>query len=139
MSAFEAFMKGNRKAKEEKEYAPTTSFVDENGEPIKWRFKPISTKAFEQLKSDCTKQIVTKNGARAKVDAKELNSQLIAACTVFPNLYDAELQDSYGVTNPSDLLFELVDDPGEYTELTVFVQELCGFDRFGDLVEEAKN
>lgn len=139
MSQFEAFMKGNRKEKEEKEYAPTRAFVDKDGEPIKWRFKPISSKEFEQLKSDCTKQTVTKKGASARVDAKELNSQLIAACTVFPNLYDAELQESYGVTNPSELLFELVSDPGEYTELTSFIQELCGFDRFSDLVEEAKN
>lgn len=58
---------------------------------------------------------------------------------MFPNLYDSELQDSYGVTNPSELLFELVNDPGEYTDLTSFIQELCGFDRFSDLVEEAKN
>ena len=59
---------------------------------------------------------------------------------VVPDLYDAELQDSYDVKTPEDLLKALVDDPSEYSDLRTFIQELSGFDAdLGEEVEEAKN
>ncbi len=65
---------------------------------------------------------------------------MITASVVLPDLYDAELQDSYGVSTPEDLLFAMVDDPGEYNELAAFVQKFQGFDTtFDDKVEQAKN
>ena len=65
---------------------------------------------------------------------------MIAASVVVPDLYDAELQDSYGVSTPEDLLVALVDDPGEYNDLAAFVQKFNGFDAtLDDKVEEAKN
>ena len=139
MSKFEAFMRGNKKAREEKKYAPTKAFVDNDGNAIEWTFRPITSKEFEQLKVDCTKQTITKSGASTKIDVKAMSAKMVVACTVYPDLYDAELQDSYNVGNATDLLYELVEDPGEYTGLVNFVQELCGFDRFGELVDEAKN
>ena len=55
-------------------------------------------------------------------------------------MYDAELQDSYGVSKPEDLLLAMVDDPGEYNDLVNFVQKFQGFDiSFDDKVEQAKN
>ena len=65
---------------------------------------------------------------------------MIAASVVVPDLYDKELQDSYGVADPDKLLLALVDDPGEYNDLAAFVQKFQGFDvSFNDKVEEAKN
>ena len=50
------------------------------------------------------------------------------------------MQDSYGVMSPEDLLFALVDDPGEYDAFTAFVQDFNGFTKsFEEKVEEAKN
>ena len=64
----------------------------------------------------------------------------IAASVVFPNLLDAELQDSYGVKTPEALLKEMVDDPTEFAEFATFVREFSGFDEsINDAVEEAKN
>ncbi len=64
----------------------------------------------------------------------------MAASIVYPDLYDAELQDSYGVKTPEDLLLAMVDNPGEYSDLTAFVQKFQGFDvSFSDKVDEAKN
>ena len=66
--------------------------------------------------------------------------KMIVASVVFPDLYDAELQDSYGVKKPEDLLMAMVDDPGEYNELATYVQKLQGFDiSLNEKVEEAKN
>ena len=47
--------------------------------------------------------------------------------TVVPDLYNKELQDSYGVKTPNDLLYALVDDPGEYSDLCVWIQQFQGF------------
>ena len=41
---------------------------------------------------------------------------------------------------PEDLLLAMVDDPGEYTDLSVWVQRFQGFDTsFEDKVDTAKN
>ena len=65
---------------------------------------------------------------------------MITASIVTPDLFDAELQDSYDVKTPEDLLMAMVDDPGEYNELAAYVQKFQGFDvSFEDKVEEAKN
>ena len=57
-----------------------------------------------------------------------------------PDLYDAELQDSYGVKTPEDLLLAMVDSPGEYNDLAAYVQKFQGFDvSLDDKVQEAKN
>ena len=41
---------------------------------------------------------------------------------------------------PEELLLEMVDDPGEYSNLAVFIQKFQGFDvGFAEMVDEAKN
>ena len=61
------------------------------------------------------------------------------ACTVFPNLNDKELQDSYKVMG-ADALLKTMLTPGEYAEYLTKIQEVCGFDTtMQDEVDEAKN
>ena len=65
---------------------------------------------------------------------------MVVAATVYPDLYDAELQDSYGVKTPEDLLYAMVDDAGEYQNLTVWTQKFQGLSQtFEEKVNEAKN
>ena len=65
---------------------------------------------------------------------------MAAACIVYPNLNDRELQDSYGVMGADQLLGEMIDDPGEYNEFISKIQAYHGFDQaFQDKVDEAKN
>lgn len=65
---------------------------------------------------------------------------MICSATVFPDLLDAGLQDSYGVKKPEDLLYAMVDDPGEYADLCAWMQQFQGFNQtLEDKVEEAKN
>ena len=65
---------------------------------------------------------------------------MIVASTVYPDLYDAKLQDSYGVKTPEDLLYAMVDNAGEYQEFTVWMQKYQGFTQsLDDKVEAAKN
>ena len=77
---------------------------------------------------------------RQKFKTNEYIRKLVTESVAYPDLYDAELQDSYGVKTPEDLLMAMVDDPGEYSEFVAYVQRFQGFDvSFSDKVDEAKN
>ena len=143
MSKFSLFMKANKTAKENGKYAPTKSLTDENGKPLEWEFKHISSKENEDLRDSCTFEVQVKgkpNLFRPKLDSSKYLSKMIVASTVYPDLYDKELQDSYGVMTPEDLVFAMVDDPGEYNGLCEWIQEFQGFTKgLGEKAEEAKN
>ena len=116
MSKFSRFMKANKIAKPNEKYAPTTSLQDENGNPLEWEFKHITSKENEALRDACTIEVPVTgkpNIYRPKVKTAEYLAEMIVASTVYPDLYDAELQDSYGVKTPKELLYAMVDGAGE--------------------------
>lgn len=143
MSKFSKFMKKNKIAKENATFLATKSLVDENGIPLEWTIKPLTTKENDDIRDDCMIDVPVKgkpNVFRPKLNTSKYIAKMICACVVEPNLYDKELQDSYGVMTPEDLLKEMVDDPSEYQDLASFVQNFNGFDTtLTDKVEEAKN
>ena len=136
-------MKPNKTTKANEFYAPTTSLCDENGKPLEWEFKHITSKQNEQMRENCTVDVPITgkpNMYRPKLNTSKYLTQIVVTSTVCPDLYDAELQDSYGVKTPEDLLFALVDDAGEYQDLCVWVQKFQGFTKvLSDKVDEAKN
>lgn len=138
---FERFMKKNKLVKENTTYAATKSLVDENGEPLKWVIRPVTTKQNELMRDECTKEIpMGKPGAfRPKLDLSKYMAKLLVASVEMPNLYDKDLQNSYDVMTPEDLVQAMVDDPGEYQDFVTFVQTYQGFTEMDEEVEEAKN
>lgn len=140
---FSQFMKANKKVKENTTYAATKSIVDKDGNPVLWELRPISSKENTEIRESCMKEIPIKGKTgmyRQKINTSEYISKLLVASCVTPDLYDAALQDSYGVKTPEELLFALVDDPGEYDDFSAFVQKFNGFTTsFEDKVEDAKN
>ena len=143
MGNLNLFLKKNKKVRSNTFYAATKSLCDENSKPVEWEIKALTTKESEDIRSECTTEVpVTgKPGmVRPKVDTKAYIAKLIAACVVFPDLYNKELQDSYGVRTPEDLLKEMVDDPTEYNALAEFIQNFNGLDEsLEEKVKEAKN
>lgn len=143
MSKFSKFMKSNKAVKENGFYAPTRSLCDGDGNPLKWEFRHITSKENEDLRDSCTIDVPITgkpNMFRQKVKSGLYIQKMVAASVVVPDLYDKELQDSYGVMTPEELLLAMVDDPGEYNELASFVQRFQGFNvSFDEKVEEAKN
>ena len=143
MGNLSLFLKKNKKIRENTKYAATKSLLDENGEPLKWEIRALTTKESEDIRVACTMDVPVpgkKGMYRPKVDSKEYIAKLITSCVVFPDLYNKELQDSYGVKTPEDLLKEMVDDPTEYNAFAEFVQGYSGLDEtLEDKVEEAKN
>ena len=143
MSKFAKFMKANKTVKENGFYAATKSLCDENGKPLEWELRHITTKDNERIREDCSKEIPVPgkpNLYRVKTNISLYVQKMITASVVMPDLYDKELQDSYGVVTPEELLLAMVDDPGEYNDLAAFVQKFQGFNTsFEDKIDEAKN
>lgn len=143
MSQFTRFMKGNKIKKENVTFPVTKSLVDENGNPLLWTIKPLSTKENEAIRDECMVDVPVKgkpNMFRPKLNTSKYLAKMLCACVVEPNLFDKELQDSYDVMTPEDLLQAMVDDPGEYQDFATFVQNYNGFNTtLEDKVEEAKN
>ncbi|MBD5114519.1 MAG: hypothetical protein HDT46_04850 [Ruminococcaceae bacterium] len=143
MSQFTLFMKQNKISRPNVKYPASSSLCDKNGKPLEWELKHISSKENDRLRDECTSEIPVagkSNMYRPKLNAAKYIGKLIAASVVYPDLYDAELQDSYGVKSPEELLYELVDDPGEYSELAAYVQKLQGFDiSLEEKADRAKN
>lgn len=142
MSNFNDFMKANKKVKENVRYAATKSLCDKDGNPLEWELRPISTKLSEKIRENCTFEVPVKGKigqVRQRVNTAKFQAEMISAAVVYPDLNDKDLQDSYGVMTPEDLLKEMVDDAGEYTDLMLKVQEISGFTTLAEDVEEAKN
>lgn len=142
MSNFAKFMKANKIQKQNVMHPVTKSLTDENGEPLLWEIKPLTTKENEAIRESCTIEVPVKGKAnqyRPKVDMGKYQTKLICAAIVNPDLNNTELQNSYGVMTPEDLIKEMVDDPAEYTDLMVFIQRLSGFKTLQEEVDEAKN
>lgn len=143
MGNLSLFLKKNKKVRVNAFYAATKSLCDVDGESLKWEIKPLTTTETEDIRSECTTevQVPGKPGMyRPKVDSKLYMAKLVASSVVFPDLYNKELQDSYGVKTPEDLLKQMVDDPTEYNDFVEFVTGFNGLDKTMDeKVEEAKN
>ena len=143
MSNLKLFLKQNKIQKKNTFYPATKSLTDENGNPLEWEIRAVSTNDTEKIRESCTIEVpVTgKPGVfRPKVNSSLFASKLTAAAIVYPDLNDKELQDSYGVMTPEDLIKEMVDDPTEYNNLISFVQSYNGFDEtLQEKVDEAKN
>ena len=117
--------------------------TDDNGKPLEWEFKHISSKENEELRESCTIEVQIKgkpNLFRPKLNSSQYLSRMVVASTVYPDLYDKELQDSYGVMTPEELVFAMIDDPGEYNSLGEWLQRFQGFTKsLEEKVDEAKN
>ena len=143
MSKFNQFMKQNKIQKENTTFPATKSLMDEDGKPLNWAIKPITTKENDAIRDDCTREVAVAgkpNMFRPKLNTSKYVAMMICGSVLEPNLNDKELQDSYGVMTPEELLKEMVNDPGEYGEFASFVQTFNGFTTtLNDKVEEAKN
>lgn len=143
MGNLSLFLKKNKKVKANAFYPATKSLCDENGNPLEWEIKALTTRESEDIRNACTTEVpVTgkKGQYRPQVDSALYIAKLISASVVFPDLYNKELQDSYGVTKPEDLIKEMIDNPTEYNAFAEYVLSYNGLEEsMADKVEEAKN
>ena len=134
-------MAGNANNVENVKFVASKRFV-ENKKPVEWELKAIGSDLDEAIRKECTKKVPI-NGKRGQytqeTDTDKYIAKMCVNCIVYPNLNDAELQDSYGVMGAEELLKKML-LPGEYTELKAKVMEVNGYDMsMEELVDEAKN
>ena len=141
MTDFSVFMAGNATKNETVKYVASKRFAVK-GKPVEWEIKAIDSDLDEALRKECTKKvpIAGKRGQfNQETDTDKYIGKMCVACVVYPDLNNAELQDSYGVKSAESLLKRML-LPGEYTELKAKVMEVNGYDMsMEELVEEAKN
>jgi Phage XkdN-like protein. len=122
-------------------YIASNRFV-EDGKPVEWELKALGSAEAEQLKRKCMVKVAV-TGKRGQFtqdfDGLKYMGLLASACTVYPNLNSAELQNGYGVMSPDDLLKKML-NVGEYDAYLKKAQEISGFsESMDELVDEAKN
>ncbi|WP_101772327.1 phage tail assembly chaperone [Peptostreptococcus faecalis] len=135
MSKFQAFLKGNVKRIETKNIVVSEAFKDENGENIPFVIKTMQNNLWQQLRD---KNTSTDEKGNTKVDAYSLARDVIAESVHYPDLKDAELQESYDALGEK----ELIDKMLLVGEVEMFFQKICEFNGFKEIpekVEEVKN
>lgn len=142
MSNLSAFLSQNAIKVENEKYVASKRFVDEKDDPVEWEICAITSTEDEALRKSCTKRMPVpgkRNMYTPETDYSTYLGKLAARCTVYPNLDDAELQNSYGVMG-SDALLKTMLSPGEYTDYINKVQEVNGFEvPLDEMVDEVKN
>jgi len=140
MSNLQAFFAQNAPFEAIEEFVVSERFKDENGKPIPWKLRTISEAENEEIRKASIQYVKGKGGRRVPETQPEVYlAKVAAACVVFPDLKDVELQKSYGVIGAENLLKKML-LAGEYAALIQKVEEINGFDRdINELVEEVKN
>ena len=137
-----AFLKQNVKQIENEKVIVSERFIDENGDVIPFEVRVLTNDEDEQIRKQCTykKQIPGKKYQYMnETDYDKYVGMQAVACTVYPDLKDSSLQDSYGVMGELNLLKAML-TPGEYANYLGAVQKINGFDKdMEDIVDEAKN
>ena len=136
------FFAENAAKSEHIKYAASPRFQSADGTPAEWEIRAISGTEDEALRKGCAKLSPVpgkKRQFQRETDYDAYLGKLAAACTVYPDLNDTALQDSYHVMGEEAILKAMM-TAGEYADNKAKVQEACGFDTtLQDEVDEAKN
>ncbi len=140
-SKFSAFMAQNVEKIENKKIVVSNRFKDEDGKPIEWEIRAIMEDENEELQRKCfvtTPIVGQRSSYNRELDQVKYVAALMSASVVFPDLNNAELQDSYGVKTPEALLKKML-LPAEMGVLASAVTEFSKLNEEEKLIEEAKN
>ena len=138
-----AFLAKNALKVENVKFVASKRFLDETTKkPVEWEIQAITGTEDEALRKSCAKRVPIpgkKHQYQKETDYDMYLGKLAVACTVFPDLNNKELQDSYKVMGAEALLKTML-TPCEYTDYLTKIQEVCGFETsLQDEVDEAKN
>lgn len=118
-----------------------TKEINIDGIPFPFVIKAIGQSQNKEIKKTCQKTFYDKktNQRTVETDIDLYNVRLVAACCITPNFKDAQFQSEKGVIGEAELM-ERVLKPGEFYDLLMAVQSICGFDiGINEEIDEAKN
>lgn len=135
-----AFFMQNAEQVPNKKVVISNRFKDENGNPVEWEIKALDAGTQQDIRTKAMEMKATggKSSADIKMTYNTALSNILTAvnAVVFPNLNDKELQDSYGVKKPEELIGKML-LPDEFDKLIDKIDAIKITPE--DLEEEAKN
>jgi hypothetical protein len=135
------FLAGNAERRENKKVVVSERFKDEKGKPVEWELRSISADEDEEIRKTCTRRVQVpgkKNQFTQDFDANAYLTKLAARAVVYPDLNDAELQNSYGAMGAEQLVKKML-YKDEFDALTEKLIEASETEDINELTEEAKN
>ena len=141
MSNLSCFLAGNVEKRENKKIVVGNRFKDKDGKPVEWEIRSISAEEDEVIRKACTKKIPVvgkKNQFTQDFDANSYMAKLAAKAVVFPDLNNAELQNSYGVMGAEQLIKVML-YKDEFDYLTEQLVSNTDTEDVNELIDEAKN
>ena len=135
--SLKSFFKENNIKIENVKYIASNRFKNENGEVIEWELKVLDNKKVDELRNRFSSRSYVNHKEEFKFNSEEFMKVFVTEAIVFPNLTDKDLQDSYGVFSPYELLQEIL-TVGELTRLTEYINNLHDY-KADKKVDEIKN
>lgn len=140
MSNLSCFLAGNVEKRENKKVVVSDRFKDK-GKLVEWEIKSISAEEDEVIRKSCTKNVPVvgkKNQFTQSFDANAYLAKLAAKAVVYPDLNDAELQNSYGVMGAEQLIKVML-YKDEFDLLTEQLVNVTESEDINELIDESKN
>ena len=137
-----AFLAQNAKKIDNVTFIASERFTDpETGGPMPWEICCITAAENAAIRKSCMRSVPVpgrKGQFTQDFDVNAYLAKVSARCTVFPNLNDAGLQQSYGVMGAEQLITTML-TPAEFEDYSTKVLNVNGFQSGEEMVEEAKN
>ena len=136
-----AFMAESSIQYKEVDYVASERFIDEKNNPIPWKLRILTETELSKLKAQCKKRVTNPKTQQSYIetDSSKLADLMIENSVIYPNLNNAQLQDSYGAVGAIDLAKKML-IPGEYNDLILAVNEANGFNSgMAEKIKRAKN
>ncbi len=137
-----AFLAQNAKKIDNVQYVASDRFVDpDTGEAMPWEICCITAAENSAIRKSCMRTVQApgrKGQFTQDFDANAYLAKVSVRCTIFPNLNDAELQQSYGAMGAEQLITTML-TPAEFEDYSTKVLEVNGFQSGEEMVAEAKN
>lgn len=122
-------------------YQASKRIKDENGEPAFWELKVLTYDEIKAVLDKRTRTVPNKITGKGEkeTDTAQAFIDLAVKAVVFPNLNDAELQDSWGVVG-ADALLKAMLTAGELADLIEAVNAAAGYkSELADKIKTVKN
>lgn len=140
MGSLSCFLASNVEKRENKKVVISDRFRDK-GKPVEWEIRSVSADEDEAIRKSCTKKVPVvgkRNQFTQEFDANVYLSKLAAKAVVYPDLNNAELQNSYGVMGAEQLIKTML-YKDEFDKLTECLVDATLVDDINEDIEEAKN
>lgn len=152
VSSIRAFMRPELKEDTIIEVPGIKTFSDENGNPIPFKIRAITTSDLTRIRKACHTRKIAKDAKGKPIfqngqvqyddqyDGNAMNDQMIVQALVYPDPHSKELLEFYGVDDSVELIHKLFRKLDDYTYITEQIQQVSGITSDGDeVIEDAKN